>query len=125
MTTIAVLGSRNFEIENHEHYVTNCIDRLKEKYKNLTILTSDNKGVDRLVQKYCLANDIPFYVFGIRVSPYGTTGEAATVCHNHIIKLVKKVFVIWDGAGSHTKEIGVLTLNHGKSLEVIVYDGPE
>ena len=89
---VAVIGSRELEIEDIEKYIP----------QNVTeIISGGARGIDRCAEKYAKENEIKYSVF---LPDYKKYKRGAPLIRNReIIEAADEVIAIWDGRSKGTK----------------------
>lgn len=105
---VAVIGSRNLEIDNLEKYSPEGVTE---------IVSGGAKGVDTSAVEYAIAHDLKLTVF---LPEYEKYGRAAPLKRNiTIIENADLVIAFWDGASRGTKY--VIDACKRKNVPVVVH----
>ena len=97
LVKVAIVGSRNFQ--DYERIVQG-VERLKEHYPHLQILSGGARGVDRLAQRAAEYLGIPFKLFPANWEKYGR--RAGMLRNEFLIRDADKVVAVWDGQSRGT-----------------------
>ena len=105
---IAIIGSRNIEIENFDLYLPQSVSE---------IVSGGAKGIDTCAKKYAEKNNIKLKEF---LPQYDRYGRAAPLKRNvDIIKYADEVLAFWDGKSKGTKYVIEMCKKLGKKVMVI------
>ena len=105
---IAIIGSRNIEIENFDLYLPQSVSE---------IVSGGAKGIDTCAKKYAEKNNIKLKEF---LPQYDRYGRAAPLKRNvEIIKYADEVLAFWDGTSKGTKYVIEMCKKLGKKVMVI------
>ena len=107
---VAIVGSRNVEIDNLEKYIRGYDE----------IVSGGAKGVDLCAKEYAQRNGLKYTEF---LPQYEHYGRAAPLKRNEeIVKYADMIFVFWDGKSRGSK----YTIDYAKKLKkeisIIVVD---
>ena len=105
---IAIIGSRNIEVENLGEYLPENVSE---------IVSGGAKGVDSCAREYAEKNKIPLKEF---LPDYKRYGRGAPLKRNmEIIEYADKVIAFWDGRSKGTKFVIDNCKKSGKAIEII------
>ncbi len=108
---IAIIGSRNINIEDLREYLS----------ENVTeIVSGGAKGVDTCAREYAIKNKIPLTEF---LPDYKRYGRGAPLKRNiEIIEYADMVIAFWDGKSRGTKFVIDNCKKMGKDIEVVIVE---
>ena len=113
---IAIIGSRELE-DGWVLPKLNFLVGLKEKHKELLIISGGARGVDTQVEDYCRAWKIPIKI----IRPINPANKLDYLFRNiEIITLADKVVALWDGKSRGTKFVIDYAKARNKEIEVII-----
>ena len=105
---IAVVGSRNIEVNDLGKYLSGCEE----------IVSGGAKGVDTCAAEYARENGIKLSEF---LPKYEIYGRAAPIVRNkEIVDYADKVLVFWNGSSKGTLSVIKYAEKAGKKCEVII-----
>ena len=105
---IAIVGSRNIQIENISDYISNADE----------IVSGGAKGIDTCAAEYATKNSIKLTEF---LPEYDRYGRAAPIVRNKkIVDYADKIVAFWDGSSKGTQSVIKYAQKVGKPCDVIV-----
>ncbi len=105
---IAVVGSRNIEVQNFGEYLPDDVSE---------IVSGGAKGIDRCAAIYARENNIALAEF---LPEYNLYGRGAPIVRNKkIVDYSDKVLAFWDGESKGTKSVIDYCKKVGKECTVI------
>lgn len=108
---IAVIGSRNLNIDNLENYLPDYVTE---------IISGGAKGIDTCAREYARANGIKI----TEILPnYKKYGRGAPLVRNElIVDFSDEVIAFWDGKSHGTKYVIDLCRKKDKKVTIILFD---
>lgn len=106
---LAIIGSRNLQINNIEQYITDAVTE---------IVSGGAKGIDSCAGEFALSKGIAFKEF---LPDYKKYGKAAPVIRNkEIVNYSDAILAFWDGKSRGTKNVIDYCKKSNKPLHIII-----
>ena len=106
---LAIIGSRNLQINNIEQYITDDITE---------IVSGGAKGIDSCARDFALSKGIALKEF---LPDYKKYGRAAPIVRNkEIVNYSDTVLAFWDGKSHGTKNVIDYCKNNNKPIRIVI-----
>ena len=108
---IAIIGSRDLQVENLEKYLPQCTTE---------IVSGGARGIDSCAEAYAVTNGLKLTVF---LPEYARFGRGAPIVRNkQIVDYADEVLAFWDGSSRGTRSVIEYCKKQGKRVTVVTFE---